>query len=137
MTPIEVACEPMLFARKVIGFLAPLAVTLVVFFVATTVAIGFMAQPRVRHACGGSHVEIAKLAVQKYAYEAYPQWAAKYPTHTCPSSLYELDPFMNVWHQPDPWGHEYVLTCSDGNVYVASLGEDGASGTADDIWSHR
>jgi hypothetical protein len=37
----------------------------------------------------------------------------------------------------DPWGRDYIFTCGDGMLYVMSLGADGRSNTADDIWSHQ
>jgi hypothetical protein len=80
---------------------------------------------------------IAKLVVTQYANNAYPAWAVDHPGQACPSSVSELDPYMDRTAHRDPWGRNYVFTCGGGKLYVVSLGMDGRSNTADDIWSHQ
>jgi hypothetical protein len=89
------------------------------------------------HARAWEPYDKMEITIRKYAYEAFPKWAADHPGSVCPRSLNDLDRYMDQWHEPDPWGHDYVMTCADGKVYVASRGADGASNTADDIWSHQ
>ncbi|HEY5924288.1 MAG TPA: type II secretion system protein GspG [Kofleriaceae bacterium] len=85
--------------------------------------------------------DVAKLTAQKFAFEAYPEWAMENPDRACPTSLRELDLYMDRYMdkaaREDPWGREYMFTCSDGKLYVVSIGEDGKADTADDIWSHN
>jgi hypothetical protein len=100
--------------------------------------VGVVAPKRTRvHGYVDTNVDVATRAVTKYANEGYPAWALDHGRRVCPASLYELDRYMTSWHQPDPWGHEYFSTCADGKIYVGSLGADGKSNTADDIWSHQ
>jgi hypothetical protein len=111
-------------------------------FAATLAVVAYVGVVAPKHrpvyACfPATRVDVAKLAVTKYANEGYPAWARDHGRRTCPASLYELDPYMPTWHQPDPWGHAYFSTCADGKIYVGSLGADGKSNTADDIWSHQ
>lgn len=84
---------------------------------------------------GESHTDRAKLAVTKFAREAFPQWARANADKKCPGSIEELTTFMDTSSTRDPWGNAFVLTCSDGVVRVHSLGEDGKDGTGDDIKS--
>jgi hypothetical protein len=42
-----------------------------------------------------------------------------------------------VGAEHDPWGEQYRVYCGRYGVVVQSLGEDGVSLTADDIWSNR
>lgn len=93
--------------------------------------------PRRFHGDDAPKVDIAKLRVAKYAYEAYPQWRAEHPTLECPRSLRALDGYMDSADRRDPWGRTYVFTCGGGKLYVMSLGEDGRSNTDDDVWSHQ
>jgi len=58
--------------------------------------------------------------------------AARFVTHWC-----AVDGYMDHADQHDPWGRPYVFTCGGGKLYVMSLGEDGRSNTADDIWSNE
>lgn len=95
----------------------------------------------------GDRVAAAKLAVTTYAHQAYPAWSADHP-RPCPYSLAELDRYLvssqhldgtqqrGTSHR-DPWGRDYMFTCGGGKLYVVSLGMDGRSNTADDIWSHQ
>ena len=73
----------------------------------------------------------------KYLNEAFPQWSAVHPPSACPKSLRELDRYMDKASRNDPWGREYLMTCGDGRLYIASLGPDGKANTADDIWSNQ
>jgi len=98
-----------------------------------------VAQARMRRI--PTKAETAKKVVQKYAYEAFPQWAVSHPDTACPAKIAELDEFMVAAETKDPWGHVYVMYCGATLpkgakvVAVMSIGPDGKAGTADDIKS--
>ncbi len=91
-------------------------------------------------------VELTKLDVAKYMWEAYPSWQRAHPRKDCPT-LEELNEYLDKTSLKDRWGHRYKLLCGDrvppvGQRYrlaVLSLGPDGSEGTADDIrsWDSR
>jgi len=103
--------------------------------------MGLVVGPRVLKYFGKSRVEIAKATVQKYAFEAYPSWAAEHPDKTCPDKLEDLNEYMNNKDTKDPWAGQYKMLCGANlpagakGVAVTSPGEDGKDGTADDIKS--
>jgi hypothetical protein len=86
-------------------------------------------------------VDIAKVAVQKFAAEAYPQWSAQHAGTACPGTLQELAQYMNTDSLADPWGNPYAMMCGDQapadahGFGVISYGPDGKSGGGDDITS--
>lgn len=90
---------------------------------------------------GGSKVDIAKLTIKKYAYEAYPEFLAANPARSCPDDLYELNAWMNNKDIRDPWGTPYQLFCATSPkahaIVVRSAGEDAMFDTADDYWSNQ
>jgi hypothetical protein len=104
--------------------------------------VGVMASPHCsprRMGYGESRVDIAKLTVQKFANEAYPQWHRAHGAD-CPRSLYELTEFMDRVTTLDPWGRPYRLACSNDSswrspIRVWSIGEDGIPNTFDDLRS--
>lgn len=85
--------------------------------------------------------EQARVVAQKYAFEAYPSWAASHPDLACPTSLADLDEYMNGEGGKDPWGHPYEMSCGADvpagvkGLGVRSGGPDGKLGSADDIRS--
>ncbi len=85
--------------------------------------------------------KIAKHAVDKYAYEAYPVWSAAHPDQACPATLADLREYTSATDDNDPWGHPYKMMCgptlpTDAHgLAVASAGPDGVFDTADDIHS--
>lgn len=79
----------------------------------------------------------ARLIVQKFANEAFPQWARANPNEKCPKSIEDLTPYMDSKSGRDPWGNWIQLECNDGKVRVHSFGEDGKDGTSDDIKSWK
>ena len=87
-----------------------------------------------------SKTDIAKMAVSKYANEAYPSWASSH-SDACPKSLADLNEYMNNHDIKDPWGNDYRMFCGANlpagakGLAVMSNGEDGREGTADDIKS--
>jgi hypothetical protein len=91
--------------------------------------------------CVESKIDIARATVKKYAYEAYPSWSVEHPYPACPRSVLELNDWMNNKDARDPWGSSYFVLCGSTlppgakGIGVASAGEDGAFGTADDITS--
>lgn len=100
-----------------------------------------------RHACcGESKGEDTKIKVRKYAHEAYPAWAVEHPDRACPDRLSDLNVYTNDQSASatrDHWGSPLVMLCGANlpagakGLVVASSGEDGELGTADDIWSHE
>jgi hypothetical protein len=101
------------------------------------VVAGFAVGPRVMHCrYGESKSDIASATVQKYVYEAYPEWRRDYPSTACPT-FRALNEYMNNKDSIDPWGVPYQLLCDPAqrHIYVRSLGEDRTVGTADDLWS--
>jgi hypothetical protein len=87
---------------------------------------------------GGSKVDVARLKLEKYAFEAYPSWAAEHPDRMCPRSLHELDAYMNTDDDHDSWGTPIELRCDPTGakgVWLRSAGEDARFGTEDDLVS--
>jgi prepilin-type N-terminal cleavage/methylation domain-containing protein len=103
--------------------------------------MGLLIGPRVMAAMVKAKQGIAKLAVKKYANEAYPQWAASHMDRACPETLDELSAFMDSKDTRDPWGRSYKLYCGAtlpagaNGLAVSSLGPDGTDQTDDDIRS--
>jgi general secretion pathway protein G len=102
--------------------------------------MGLVVGPAVMRMLGDSKVQIAKTAVHKIAYEAYPMWLSANPGQSCPT-IDSLGPYMNKKDQVDPWNEPYRLFCGASlpegahGVAVVSSGEDGKPNTADDIKS--
>jgi general secretion pathway protein G len=92
--------------------------------------------PAVMKAFGSSKTKVARIAVRKFAYEAYPQWSTQHKG--CPASLQDLTPFMNSDDIKDPWGNPYVMQCGDSapagakGFAVVSYGADGKQGGSGD-----
>jgi hypothetical protein len=64
-------------------------------------------------------------------------WRVQHPEAPCPT-LAQLQSDKTVDRSVtgrDPWGHAYVMSCTDEGTTVVSFGPDGKSGTADDIRS--
>ena len=107
-------------------------------------AVGFAAvQMFTEYAGQEDSVELTKLAVTKYAFEAFPEWASAHPDQECPTSLAELDEYVSNPPPTDPWGHAYQMACGANlppgakGLAVWSVGPDGQTGTADDITSWK
>jgi hypothetical protein len=103
----------------------------------TALVLGLTVGPRTMKVFAESKVDIAKLTVRKFVYEAYPSWSAGHPGRGWPASLHELTPYMDKRDVRDPWAATYELTCSERGPIVHSVGEDGKADTADDIWSNE
>ena len=107
--------------------------------------MGLVIVPKVMGMFGKSQGDIAKLAVTKFASEAYPQWALKNTDKGCPESLLEVAQHIGKTEADtkDPWGTPYKMFCGAGQlpagvsdgIAVMSFGPDKAEGTADDIRS--
>jgi hypothetical protein len=84
--------------------------------------------------------EVTRKIVEQYA-EAYLHWSLGHPSTPCPSSLSDLDDYMNHPYEKDPWGSDYKMLCGANlppgvtGLAVYSLGGDKKDGTADDIKS--
>jgi prepilin-type N-terminal cleavage/methylation domain-containing protein len=103
--------------------------------------MGLVVGPRVMKMFGESKVDIARATVRKYAFEAFPSWAAANPSKACPDDLSSLNEYMNNKDNKDPWGQPYKMMCGQNlppgakGIAVMSNGEDQKEGTADDIKS--
>ncbi len=88
-----------------------------------------------------SKKKIAKMAVNKYADEAFVQWSMQHSDKGCPDKIDDLNEYMNNKDTKDPWGNPYKMMCGQNlpagaqHVAVMSFGPDGREGTADDIKS--
>lgn len=112
-----------------------------------TLAIGFSAfvimsmfEPRRMHVCSfGAKGEKTVAIVKKFAFEAFPQWAAVHHMDSCPASLNELRQHANRALPIDAWGNQLEMKCGPWirGIYVRSAGEDGRFDTADDITSNN
>jgi hypothetical protein len=94
--------------------------------------------PRMMHACGGgSKADVTALTVRRFAFEAFPQWAAVHHMNSCPSSLDELRELAST-SPIDAWGNPLEMRCGPliRGIYVRSAGEDGQFETPDDITSN-
>jgi general secretion pathway protein G len=103
--------------------------------------MGLVVGPRVMEMLGDAHGDIAKLAVRKFAHEAFPQWHARHPGRACPDRIEELCELMDQKSTTDPWGERYKMLCPPNlpsgakGIAILSLGPDGKEGTDDDIRS--
>ncbi len=94
-----------------------------------------------RHGHGDAKATQAKVDVEKYAFEAYPQWSMAHPDKACPDKLDDLNEYMNRKDLRDPWGNAFKMMCGASlpagakGVAILSFGPDGTEGTADDIKS--
>ncbi|MGE5185031.1 MAG: type II secretion system protein GspG [Acidobacteriota bacterium] len=84
----------------------------------------------------------AKALAAKYAFDAYPRWAAGHPDKACPAKIEDLDEYVKRSDANDPWGHPFKMMCGPtlpadarGGFAVSSAGPDGKDGTTDDIKS--
>ncbi|MBS1120726.1 MAG: pseudopilin, cryptic, ral secretion pathway [Deltaproteobacteria bacterium] len=100
--------------------------------------------PRVMSALGSSKVSLTKVAVNKLADQAYPQWAIKNTDKSCPDNLAEVGAVVEMKPEDlvDAWGSPYKFLCAPNlpagvknGIAVYSLGEDKAENTADDVRS--
>ena len=84
-----------------------------------------------------SDVDESSFLVQRYAYEAFPQWASANQWAACPQTIDELAPFTYNRAPVDAWGTKLEMRCSTGTrIYVRSAGPDLRFDTADDITSN-
>lgn len=103
--------------------------------------MGVLVGPRVMDIFRDSKGEIARLAVQKLANEAFPQWLSRNPGKACPEQIDELAALMNKKDAQDPWGNPYKMLCPPNLpagakiIAIMSPGVDGKEGTDDDIKS--
>jgi general secretion pathway protein G len=103
--------------------------------------MGLVVGPRVIGLFHDAKGDIAKLAVNKFANEAFPQWSARHPDKACPERIEELGELMNKKDTKDPWGNPYKMLCPPNlpvgakDIAIMSLGADGKEGTGDDIRS--
>ena len=79
-----------------------------------------------------------RLLVEKYAYEAFPQWAIEHMDAHCPRSIDELSPVIARDNALDAWGTPIELRCGDPirGAFIRSAGPDRHFDTPDDITSN-
>jgi prepilin-type N-terminal cleavage/methylation domain-containing protein len=103
--------------------------------------MGLLVGPRVMKMFAGSKVDITKIKLKKYAFEAYPSWSASHPDKACPGNISELNEYMNGNDSNDAWGRPIKMMCGASlpagakGIAMASSGEDGKDGTEDDLKS--
>jgi prepilin-type N-terminal cleavage/methylation domain-containing protein len=104
--------------------------------------MGLVVGPRVMKLFGESKVDIARMTVHKFTYEAFPMWQRSHTDKGCPEKLEDLSDYMDKKDTKDPWGGAYKMMCGQtlpagakGGFAVSSPGEDGKEGTSDDIKS--
>ena len=106
--------------------------------------MGLVVVPRVMGMFGKSKNDIAKLAVDKFAFEAYPQWSLANTDKPCPPDLLTIAQHMGKSEKDtkDPWDTPFKMFCGanlptgvKGGIAVMSFGEDKTENTADDIKS--
>jgi hypothetical protein len=92
-------------------------------------------------AAADPHVDEAKIVVQKFAFEAFPSWAAAHPAKACPAKLADLLEYTDRKDIKDPWKHDLKMFCGANvpagakGLAIQSAGPDGKLDTADDIKS--
>jgi prepilin-type N-terminal cleavage/methylation domain-containing protein len=103
--------------------------------------MGLLVGPKVMTMFQGSKVDITKIKLKKYAFEAYPSWSTSHPDKACPAEISELNEYMNNNDSNDSWGRPIKLLCGAElpagarGLGVVSAGEDGKEGTPDDLKS--
>jgi len=107
--------------------------------------MGLVVVPKVMDLFATSKEKIAKLAVDKFANEMYPQWSLAHQDKSCPDSLLEVAQHMGKSEADtkDPWGTPLKMLCGPGTlpptvksgIAVFSFGPDKSEGTPDDIKS--
>jgi prepilin-type N-terminal cleavage/methylation domain-containing protein len=103
--------------------------------------MGLLVGPKVMTMFQGSKVDITKIKLKKYAFEAYPSWSTSHPDKACPAEISELNEYMNNNDSNDSWGRPIKMLCGAElpagakGLAVMSAGEDGKEGTPDDLKS--
>jgi prepilin-type N-terminal cleavage/methylation domain-containing protein len=103
--------------------------------------MGLLVGPKVMTMFQGSKVDITKIKLKKYAFEAYPSWSTTHPDKQCPEKLSDLNEYMNNDDSNDSWGRPLTMLCGTNlpagarGLAVTSAGEDGKEGTPDDLKS--
>lgn len=103
--------------------------------------MGLLVGPKVMTMFQGSKVDITKIKLKKYAFEAYPSWSTSHPDKACPAEISELNEYMNNNDSNDSWGRPIKMLCGAElpagakGLAVMSVGEDGKEGTPDDLKS--
>ena len=103
--------------------------------------MGLLVGPKIFKMFAGSQVDTTKIKIKKYAFEAFPAWAAVHPGKPCPEKLADLNEYMNNEDSNDAWGKPLKMMCGQTlppgarGIAVMSAGEDGKEGTADDLKS--
>jgi prepilin-type N-terminal cleavage/methylation domain-containing protein len=100
--------------------------------------MGLVIGPKVMDHYRDSKTQIARLAVERFADQDFPQWAVAHTSEKCPRSLVDL---AGKRAGSDPWDAPYKMYCGDSAPAAdtafgaASLGPDGRENTPDDVRS--
>jgi general secretion pathway protein G len=111
------------------------------------IVMGLVVVPKLMDAMSHSRTQLAKLAVDKMAYEQYPKWALMNTSKECPDSLLEMLDKVGRGRKDlvDPWDNEYRMECGQGQLPAhvkesfgaISNGKDKRPQTGDDIKSYE
>jgi general secretion pathway protein G len=107
--------------------------------------MGLVVVPKVMELFGDGRRNIARLAVEQYAFKDGPQWQIS-SGKQCPENLLVIAKFVGKGQEAvvDPWDTPYELFCGKENMpqgaagasfAVLSYGPDKKKGTEDDIKS--
>ena len=107
--------------------------------------MGLVVVPRVMDMFGQSKEQLARLAVEQFAFKDGPQWQVS-SGKPCPDSLLTIAQFIGKGEKDivDPWDTPYEMFCgkenmpagaANNNFAVMSYGPDKKKGTEDDIKS--
>lgn len=105
-------------------------------FAATLLILPVAAMLESRHPARPHLEDVTQAIVRRFAFEAFPQWAATNHVDACPASLAALEPYV-ARDAVDAWDMPLELRCGAGYrfAYVRSAGPDHRFDTADDISS--
>jgi general secretion pathway protein G len=102
--------------------------------------MGLVVGPKLMELFARSKEDVAMLAINKLANEAYPQWVVQHRNRECPD-IDQLVEMAGHKSADDPWGRPYKLFCPPSlpagakGIAIVSAGPDGKEGTGDDIKS--
>ncbi len=116
-----------------------LAVMAIVAILAGLGAKGYrLARRQAKEGQAAAEIEILRNALNEYRVEY-----GRYPDQSAPASLANVTEITQLTNLVegvmliDPWGNDYFYSCTNRYLYnIWSSGQDGATGTGDDIGSN-
>jgi hypothetical protein len=88
-----------------------------------------------------SKIDATKRKLNRYAFEAYPEWAVSHLDAMCPENLADVGAYIPDEDGNDAWGRPIRMLCGPTlpagakGFAVVSLGPDGREATEDDVKS--